>query len=89
MPALTESAFSLSMQIHPALKVIPKKDEKTKKTKRINRSRITGLNGDWWVEGEAECVSSPHSARITRMLVRIKAHRNHGTHRKERCQSRY
>ena len=52
-----------------------RKDEKDEK--EISRSRITGLNGDRWVEGEAECVSSPHSARIARMLVRIKAHRFH------------
>ena len=33
------------------------------------------------MEGEAECVSSPHSARIARMLVRIKAHRFRRFHR--------
>ena len=49
----------------------------------------SGLSGYQWVEREAECVSSPHSARITRMLVRIMAHRTRRTHRKERCQNRY
>ena len=59
----------------------------TERTKnRLADHGYPGLNGDLWVEREAECISSPHSARITRMLVWIRAHRNH---RKGRYQNRY
>ena len=75
--ALASIAVPGCRKIHPDPKVIPKiHEKKTKSTKkRLADHGQPRLNGYQWVEGEAECVSSPHSARIARIRVRIKAHR--------------